>query len=89
MQSQAMQNPIVTNYSAQMERIMPSVPKPNSQGSQGSQGSLSIPMTFNVQGLDLDTFKRKMIEAKPDIEGIIMRVMNDVQHQKKRVSFAD
>ena len=50
---------------------------------------ISVPMTFNVQGLDQNEFRRQMEHARPDIEEIIRKVMEKIAHQKERISFAN
>lgn len=50
---------------------------------------ISVPMQFTVQGLDEREFIRQMENARPDIEEIIKKVMEKVQHQKARINFAN
>ncbi len=50
---------------------------------------ISVPMTFNVQGLDQNEFRRQMEHARPDIEEIVRKVMEKIAHQKERISFAN
>ncbi len=50
---------------------------------------ISVPMTFNVQGLDQNEFRRQMEHARPDIEEIIRKVMEKIEHQKARINFAN
>lgn len=50
---------------------------------------ISIPMNFEVQGLDEREFRRQMENARPDFEEIVKRVMEKVSHQKARISFAN
>lgn len=50
---------------------------------------ISIPMNFDVQGLDEREFRRQMENARPDFEEIVKRVMEKVSHEKARISFAN
>lgn len=50
---------------------------------------ISVPMQFTVQGLDEREFIRQMENARPDIEEIVKKVMEKVQHQKARINFAN
>lgn len=50
---------------------------------------ISVPMTFNVQGLDQNEFRRQMEHARPDIEEIVRKVMEKIEHQKARINFAN
>lgn len=50
---------------------------------------ISIPMNFEVQGLDEREFRRQMENARPDFEEIVKRIMEKVSHEKARISFAN
>lgn len=61
----------------------------NNQQSITQSTQISIPMSFDVQGLDEREFRRQMENARPEFEEIIKKVMENVSHQKARISFAN
>lgn len=61
--------------------------KQNVSNAQNMQ--ISVPMSFTVQGLDEKEFSRQMENARPEITEIVKRVIEQVSHQKERISFAN
>ncbi|MDR2891594.1 MAG: phage tail tape measure protein [Deltaproteobacteria bacterium] len=58
-------------------------------GTAGRGGnSFSLPMQFNVQGLDEGEFRKKMEAARPGIEKIVQSVVKAMEHNRRRVDFA-
>ena len=48
---------------------------------------VTVPMAFQVQGLDMKVFRQKIGECRGDFESIVRRVVADMQHQQARVSY--
>lgn len=63
-----------------------SAPAPPSQP-QATINQFSIPMRFDVKGLDGTEFSRKMQECRLEFEKIIKRVVADMEHQKARLGY--
>lgn len=59
----------------------------SSQRVQPTINQISIPMQFDVRGLDKAEFSRKVQECRSEFEKIIKRVVADMEHQKARVSY--
>lgn len=85
----AVANPFsVFSASAAAEDFI-SQPEYRQNFSNAQDMQISVPMTFNVQGLDQNEFRRQMEHARPDIEEIIRKVMEKIAHQKARINFAN
>lgn len=62
-------------------------PQSSSQRVQPTINQISIPMQFDVRGLDKAEFSRKVQECRSEFEKIIKRVVADMEHQKARVAY--
>lgn len=71
------------------EKYISQLETANQSFSNVQNTQISIPMNFEVQGLDEREFRRQMENARPDFEEIIKRVMEKVSHEKARISFAN
>lgn len=61
----------------------------NNQQNIMQNTQISIPMNFDVQGLDEREFRRQMENARPDFEEIVKRIVEKISHEKARISFAN
>lgn len=71
------------------EKYISQLETANQSFSNVQNTQISIPMNFEVQGLDEREFRRQMEYVRPDFEEIIKRVMEKVSHEKARISFAN
>lgn len=75
--------------SAVSEEFISQLNTTNQTFSNAQHTEISIPMNFEVRGLDEKEFRRQMEYARPDFEEIIKGVMEKVSHEKARISFAN
>lgn len=57
----------------------------SSSSSGKSRSSVSVPMEFNVSGMDEAEFRRRLEHSRPELERIVKRAVADTEHDKGRV----